>query len=161
MFIHTCSPMYCSVVLHRSRKPALVFVLVCFFVRSQSCMMHASLYLESPDFSKAILDLPEFVGTRVFFDRLSRSLRFEDARGVQGYGVGTDFLHFLKGLCKSVRNLCRCCGMVPCRTVNGRRCCCCEMVARLVRKGRRCRRRCHACRHGCVVLYYLVWWSGV
>ena len=152
MFIHTCGPMYCSVLLHRSRKPALVFVLVRLFVHSIACKHHASLYLESPDFSKAILYVPEFVGTRVFFDRLSRSLRFEDARGVQGYGVGTDFLHFLKGLCKSVRNLCRCCGVAQCRTVNGRRGCSCEVVTRLVRKGRRRCRRCHACRHACAVI---------
>ena len=38
--------------------------------------------LESPDFPKTILDLPEFVGTRMLFDCLPRTLSLENTGSV-------------------------------------------------------------------------------
>lgn len=105
--------------------------------------MHAFIkHLKPPDFSKAILNLSKFVGTRMFLDRMTRSLGVEDARCVHWYGVGTDLLHFLKGLCESVRYLSRR-GLVARSSVNCRRGhssrCSNHAVALLLWKGYRCR----------------------
>jgi len=66
-----------------------------------------------PNFSKAILDLSEFLGARVFFDRVPRALSFEHAGCVERYRLRTHLLHFLKGLRESIWDLDGGRGVVP------------------------------------------------
>ena len=121
-------------------------------------------FLESPNFPKTILHLPELVGTRVFFDGMSWSFCFKDAWGIYRYWVRANFFHFLENLRESIWYL-RCCGLVPRRAVNRwRGCSCrssCDMVTRWLRKGCSRRRGCHPCCHYLLLFFKKKYWRGM